>query len=205
MTVLPGAWCCQGSGPVWQQRLSAGQWHGNEWEGQQVVVPVQLRQRVHKARQRKLCLPRVVVKGNLRSIRPQMHTPTGIPEGQGLFAGWDVKAHEQLAHGVDVENVRHIGEASGFTELALTCRQKQKMDNYIWVANSGKHFYSSKVRQKIFKYSLLKNTSDIYCLNSPSKIITSQKTDNLRNWYEWDQTFPDWYLSVRWLPGVTCR
>lgn len=123
-SVLPGAGCSQGSGPVWQQLLGAGQRHGDKWEGQQVVIPVQLRQRVHKARQGKICLPGVVVKGNFWSIRPKVHTSPRVPEGQGLFAGRYVKTHEQLANGVDVKNVRNIGETSGLTELALTWRKK---------------------------------------------------------------------------------
>lgn len=125
MTVLPGAGCSQCSGPVWQQLLCAGERHGDKREGQEVVVPVQLRQRVYEARQGKLGLPGVVVKWNLRSIRPKVHTSPRVPEGQGLFARWDVKAHEQLAHGVDVKNVRHIGETSGLTELALTWRKRR--------------------------------------------------------------------------------
>ena len=123
-SVLPGAGCGQGSGPVWQQLFGAGQRHGDQWQRQQVVIPVQLRQRVHKARQGKLCLPGVVVKGNFWSVRPKVHTSPRVPEGQSLFAGRYVKTHEQLAHGVDVKNVRNIGETSWLTELALTWRKK---------------------------------------------------------------------------------
>lgn len=128
--LLPWAGCSLCWGPVRQQMLCAGQRRGDNREGQQIVVPVQLRQRVNKARQSKLCLPGVVIKWNLWSIRPQVHTSPRVPEGQGLFAGRYVKTHEQLAPGVDMKNIRHIGQTSGLTELALTWTKKQEVEHY---------------------------------------------------------------------------
>lgn len=49
-----------------------------------------------------------------------MNAPARIPEGQSLFAGRHIEAHEQLAHRVDVKDVRHVGETGGLAELALT-------------------------------------------------------------------------------------
>ncbi|TNN57244.1 hypothetical protein EYF80_032578 [Liparis tanakae] len=113
-------------GHVRQQVLGAGQRRGDDGERQQIVVPVQLRQRVDEARQGELRLPGVFIKGNLWSVRPQVHTPPRVPEGQGLFAGRYVKTHEQLAHGVDMENIRHIGQTIGLAELALTWTKRQE-------------------------------------------------------------------------------
>lgn len=48
-----------------------------------------------------------------------MYDAPGVPKGEGLLTGRDVKTHEQLPYSVDVENVGHIGETSGFTELTL--------------------------------------------------------------------------------------
>lgn len=103
---LPGARCSQCSRPVWQQWLCAGQRHGDKRERQQVMVPVQLRQRVDVARESKLCLTGIVVKWNLWSVRPKVNASPRIPKGQSLFARGHVKAHEQLAHRVDVKDVR---------------------------------------------------------------------------------------------------
>lgn len=125
--MLPGAGCGKCGRPVRQQRLAAGQRHGDQREGQQVVVPVQLRKSVDKARQRELSLPRVVVEGNLRSVGPQVNASPRVAKSQGLFAGRHVEAHEQLTDGVDVENISHVGETSGLTELTLTCTERERL------------------------------------------------------------------------------
>lgn len=132
---LPGAGCSQRSRPVWQQRLCAGQWHGDEWQGQQVVVPVQLRQGVHEARQGELRLSGVVIEWNLWGIGPQVDTSPRIPKGQGLFARWHVKTHEQLAHCVDMKNVCQVSQTSGLTELALTWKRRRNMCQWLGYAS----------------------------------------------------------------------
>lgn len=126
VTTLPGAGCSQRSRPVWQQRLRAGQRHGDKAEGQQVVVPVQLRQRVHVTRHGKLRLTGVVVKRHLGGVRPKVNASARIPEGQRLFASRHVKAHEQLAHCVDVKDICHVSKTGGFAELALTWRKERR-------------------------------------------------------------------------------
>lgn len=126
VTTLPGAGCSQCSRPVWQQRLRAGQRHGDEAEGQQVVVPVQLRQRVHVTRHGKLRLTGVVVKRHLGGVRPKVNASARIPEGQRLFASRHVEAHEQLAHCIDVKDICHVSETGGFAELALTWRKERR-------------------------------------------------------------------------------
>lgn len=91
------------------------------------MVPVKLRKSVDEARQGELGLPRVVVKGNLRSVGPQVDTSPRVAKSQGLFAGRHVEAHEQLTDGVDVENIGHVSKTSGLTELALTCTEKKEI------------------------------------------------------------------------------
>lgn len=138
--VLPGAGCGKCGRPVRQQRLTAGQRHRDKREGQQVVVPVQLRKSVDEARQSKLSLPWVVVEGNLRSVGPQVDASPRVAESQGLFAGRHVEAHEQLTDGVDVENICHISKTSGLTELALTCTEKKDFLSHTttrWCLNTG--------------------------------------------------------------------
>ena len=93
------------------------------------MVPVQLVQRVHKAGMGKLCLAGVVVVGHLGRIRPQVHAPPRVPEGQGLLAGRHVEAHEQLAPRVHVEDVCHVGEPRGLTELTLAWWWEEKWIN----------------------------------------------------------------------------
>lgn len=151
--VLPGAGCSQRSRPVWQQRLCAGQRHGDERQGQQVVVPVQLRQGVHEARQGELCLPGVVIEWNLWGIRPQVDTSPRIPKGQGLFARRYVKTHEQLAHRVDMKNVCHVSQTSGLTELALTWERRWNMCQwlkYVSLMPKGKFICHNKGHESHF-------------------------------------------------------
>lgn len=93
------------------------------------MVPVQLRQRVYEAGQSELRLSRVVIERDLGNVCPQVHTAPRIPKGQGLLAGRHVETHEQLAYSVDVENIRHVGQTSGLTELTLTWRIKT-MDRF---------------------------------------------------------------------------
>lgn len=49
-----------------------------------------------------------------------MHTATRVPKGERLFAGGHIKAHQQLPHSVDVEDISQIGQAGGLAELTLT-------------------------------------------------------------------------------------
>lgn len=91
------------------------------------MVPVQLRKSVHETGQGELSVSRVVIKGDFRSIRPEVDTSSRVTKSQGLFAGRHVEAHEQLTDSVDVENISHISKTSGLTKLALPCTEK----NYI--------------------------------------------------------------------------
>lgn len=180
--VLPGAGCGQCGRPVRQQQLAAGQRHGDKREGQQVVVPVQLRKRVHEARQSELSLPRVVVERNLRSVGPKVHTSPRVAEGQGLFAGRHVEAHEQLAHRVDVENIGQISKTSGFTELALTWREKKDFLNHTttrWCLKTGQRTNSLPSWRPEIKNEHLP-TSLFYQLNLISK---PEKPHKMAGWF----------------------
>lgn len=133
---LPGSRCSQCSRPVWQQWLCAGQRHRDKRERQQVMVPVQLRQRVDVARESKLCLTGVVVKRNLWSVRPKVNASPRIPKGQSLFARGHIKAHEQLAHCVDVKDVCYVSESSWLAELVLTWK-KQRWNDFTQTPQTG--------------------------------------------------------------------